>query len=105
MRAGSLDKKVIIEKQSEGSDDFGEVTNTWESYASTYVSILPLRGREYFSSKGVKSEVSHKIELRYMDGIDSSMRIVYGARVFEIESVINIREKNKTLEIMATEVV
>ena len=105
MRAGSLDKKVVIEKYSEGSDDFGEVTNTWESFASTYVSIVPLRGREHFSSKGVKSEVSHKIELRYMDGIDSSMRIVYGSRVFNIESVINVREKNRTIEIMATEVI
>ena len=105
MRAGSLNKKVLFQVATGASNDFGEPTNSWSDFATAYVSIVPLRGKEYFSSKGVKSEVSHKIELRFMPGVTTDMKIVYGSRTFEIESAINVREQNRTLEIMATEVV
>lgn len=103
MRAGSLDKKVEFQSLTKSKNSFKEVVEEWNKFVEAYVSILPLRGKEYFSSKGVKSEVSHKLQMRYMDGITSDMKIVYGVRTFEIESVINIREENKTLELMLTE--
>ncbi len=105
MRSGNLKHKIIIESYTETQNDFGEVALGYSTFATVYASIVPLSGKEYFSSKQTNAEVSHKIECRYLSGISPSMQIVYGARTFKIESVLNIREANKTLQIICSEVV
>lgn len=105
MRSGNLKQKITFQDYTETTDDFGEVTKGYADFRTVYASIVPLSGKEYFTSKQTNAEVSHKIECRHFDGVKPSMRIVYGTRTFNIESVINIREENKTLQIMATEVI
>jgi len=104
MRSGNLKKKITFQDYTETSNDFGEIAKGYTAFKTVFASVTPLAGKEYFSSKQVNAEVSHKIECRYFNGVVPSMQIVYGTRVFQIESVINIREANKTLQIMATEV-
>jgi len=105
MRSGNLKHKIEIQSYTETSNDFGEVTKGYSTFKTVYASITPLAGKEYFASKQLNAEVSHKIECRYISGVLPSMRIVYDSRIFNIESVINIREANKTLQIMAVEVI
>lgn len=105
MRAGNLKHKIIIESYTETQNDFGEVVQGYSAFKTVYASIVPISGKEYFSSKQVSAEVSHKIECRYLSGVLPTMRIVYGTRIFHIESVLNIREANKTLQIICSEVV
>lgn len=105
MRLGNLKHKIEIQAYSETSNDFGELVKGYSTFKTVYAGIVPISGKEYFASKQVNAEVSHKIECRYLVGIKPTMRIVYGTRIFNIESVINIREANKTLQIMAVEVI
>jgi len=105
MRSGNLKHKIEIQSYKETSNDFGEVVKGYSTFKTVYASITPLAGKEYFASKQINAEVSHKIECRYLKDIVPSMRVVYRNRIFNIESVINIREANKTLQIIATEVI
>jgi len=105
MRSGNLKHKIEIQSYTETSNDLGEVTKGYSTFKTIYASITPLAGKEYFASKQVNAKVSHKIECRFISGVLPNMRIVYGTRIFNIESVINIREVNKTLQIMAVEVI
>ncbi len=105
MRSGNLKHKIEIQVFTETQNDYGEVIKGFTTFATVYASIIPLSGKEYFASKSVNAEISHKIECRYVSGVLPSMRIVFGSRVFNIVSALNIREANKTLQIMATEVV
>lgn len=105
MRSGNLKHKIDFETSAPTQDDFGGVVDGFSVFGQAYASITPISGKEYFSSKQTNAEVSHKIECRFISGITPSMRIAYRARVFSIESVINIREENKTLQIMASEVI
>lgn len=105
MRSGNLKHKITFETSAQTQDDFGGFVDGFSVFTETYASITPVSGKEYFASKQINAEVSHKIECRFISGITPSMRIVYGSRVFDIESVINIREENKTLQIMASEVI
>ena len=104
MRARSLKHKIIIQTYSETQNDFGEVVKGWEDFKTAYASITPLSAKEYYKA-GTNAEVSHKIELRYIKDIKPKMRVVYDDREFSIESVLNIREANKTLQLICTEVV
>lgn len=105
MRSGNLKQKVTIKTFSETQNDFGEVIQGESDFAIVYASIIPISGKEYFASKSVNAEVTHKIEMRFLSGVTPSMKIVYNNRTFNIESVINIREANKTLQLMATEII
>lgn len=65
--------------------------------------VQPLRGRERNESLGVTPEVTHKIEIRYIAGLMPDKRLKFGSRVFSIEFVINVEEKNVILELMCKE--
>ena len=104
MRSGNLKHKIMIQTSVESSNDLGEVVNEWVDFKTAYASITPISAKEFFKA-GTHAEVSHKIELRYIDGIKPKMRVMYGVREFSIESVLNIREENKTLQLICTEVV
>jgi SPP1 family predicted phage head-tail adaptor len=104
MRAGNLKHKIVIQTYSETQNDFGEVMKGWSDFKTAYASITPLSAKEYYKA-GTKAEATHKLELRYLKDIKPKMRVVYSTRVFNIESVLNIREANKTLQLICTEVV
>ena len=104
MRSGNLKHKITIQSYTETQNDFGEVIKGWSDFKTLYASITPLTAKEFFKS-GVFNEVTHKIEMRYTQGIKPKMRVLYGDREFSIESVINIREANKTLQLVCKELI
>ncbi len=103
MRSGALRHLVKIQTYTKSRDAYGEEIETWEDFFAPHASIEPLIGREYLAAKQVQAEVSHKIRMRYIAGITSTMRIVFGTRIFGIVSIINVQERNREIVIMATE--
>lgn len=105
MRNSSLKHLVSFQKNNGVKDSLGGITESWVSLMpQEWVQIIPLKGEEKYQSKSLNTEVNHKIRMRYRDGLDSKMKIIYGTRVFEIDSIINPFERNRELQIMATEV-
>ena len=80
----------------------GEV-KVWEDYAAVLAFVQPLNGREYFAARQVQAETSHKVTMWYRPGVTSEMRVVFGARVLEIESVLNVDERNIELQLMCVD--
>jgi len=103
MRSGNLKHKVVIQEYSE-VNNYGEVQKSWNDFSTAYASITPLSAKEYFKA-GVQNEVTHKIEMRFIQGVKPKMRVMFGEREFSIESVLNIREENKALQLICSEVV
>lgn len=104
MRSGSLRHKITFQLNNEIKNEFNEITNVWADFTQVFAQIVPLRGDEKYQSQHLKTEVNHKIRVRYQDNLTSKMKIIYGDREFNIDSIINHYEKNKELQIMATEV-
>ena len=103
MRLGKLRHRITIEQVSETQDTDGSVIETWSSVASAKSSIEPVSGREYFDAQTTQADVTHRIYLRYIAGVIPKMRVKYGARIFDILSVINTRERNVELQLMCRE--
>ena len=49
-------------------------------------------------------EVTGRITIRYLAGIDEKMRIVYGDKTYNILAVINPEERNHTLQLLVKEI-
>ena len=105
MRIGILKHKVIIQSHTITKDGYGAEVSTWEDFTTTYASIEPLSGSELFSAQQTYNKVISKIRMRYISGIKTDMRINYDGRLFDIEAILNIRELNKELQLMCSEIV
>lgn len=69
----------------------------------TPASIEPLDGRELFEAQQMSANISHRIRLRYRAGVKPTQQVLFGARVFEISSVINVEERNIELRLLCQE--
>ena len=96
----ALNKRITFQLQDLDSED-----EEWEDIATTWASINPISGKEYYSAETINSDLTHKIRLRYRRGITPDMRILYNGRIFYIVSVINEYEKNTMLQLMCRELI
>lgn len=101
--AGKLRFPATVEEVTETKNSYGESTVSWSTRSHTRASIRPLNGREYFDQAKAESEVSHKVVIRYEDGITTKMRINYSNRIFDIQSILNVDERNRQLTLMCLE--
>ena len=65
--------------------------------------VAPTTGREYEESQKIRAETTYKISTRYFRGINSTHRIHYDNREFEIVSVLDLNERHEELQIIAAE--
>ena len=104
MDAGSLNKRVTIQSPAEvRGADYADVQRTWTDVASVWASIEPLSARELFQNREVSSELTTRVRMRYLSGVSAKQRVLFGARVFEIQSVLNPGEMNIELELLCAE--
>ena len=105
MNIGKLRHRITLLNQVNDVNDYGASVQTWRTVATVWAEVRPLSGREYFSAQQVQSEVTTQIWLRYIDGIKPSMKVKFANREFEILSVLNIQERDVSLQLMCKETV
>lgn len=81
----------------------GAIVKSWTTYANVWGSIKPFQGREYIQAQSVHAELTHRIYCRYLAGVTNKMRVLFGSRIFDIQSIINTDERNVELQLMCTE--
>lgn len=103
MRLGPLRHRVTFESRKTGRDEYGQPVEGWDVVATLWASVEPISGRELLTAQQVQTAVTHRIRCRYRAGIQAAQRIVFGARNFDIQTVINPMEIGAALEILAVE--
>lgn len=103
MQTGKLRHRIAIQSATETQDAHGGPVRTWSTVATHWGSIEPLQMREIFTAQQVEAQLSHRITLRYYSGLTSAHRLLFGARVFNIHSVRDLDERNRTHEVLAME--
>ena len=101
MNAGNFNKKIELQKVTEGGiDEFGYPTEPTIVTLKLWAMVKPIKYNEYFESKATQSENITRFVIRYREGVDSTMSILYKGETYEIEEIINDNEENKTLTLM-----
>ncbi len=91
MRVGRLRHRIYLQSKVVTRDAFGSevITYKTENPRPIFAGIEPLTAREYFASQQMKSQVTHKVILRYYPGVQTDWRVLYGTRQFNIIEIIN----------------
>jgi len=103
--AGNLHHLVEIQHYQESQNDLGESLKSWTLFKKAWAEIKPISGKEFFQASKENNEVSHRVIIRFIDGILPSMRVKFKDRFFDIESSRDYFERNKYLELMCKEIV
>jgi len=101
MKAGDLDQRVVIERRMQGQSPSGQPIDEWVSLGERWAAVEPLQGREYFAAAQIATaEVTARIRLRYFPGLLASDRVVHRGDVYDIQTVINPKSRNKETVLM-----
>lgn len=103
MKPRRLPHRITIQRPIETKNQYKISQVDWEDYVSLFASVEPISGREYVLLQNTKSELTVRIKIYYYPGVTSAMRVVYGSRVLNIESVINYKELNREMHLMCVE--
>lgn len=104
MKSEELRHRITIEYRVVTTNENGYETEIWKEYRKVWASVSNLSGREYFEAVAVKAEETVKFTIRYTDAIDTTMRILFKDKRYNIVSVDNIKYRNRFIVIKALEV-
>lgn len=104
MRAGKLRHRLSVQKPVETRNAYGEPVPSWETFATVWGSVEPLRGREMWAAKEKEARIDVRIRTRYLSDVTAKMRIIHGSHTYEIVSIIDIEMAHKELQLMCYEV-
>lgn len=104
LKSGTMDHLVTVQTPTEGTNSIGEPTFTYSTFATRWIALLPLSGAERVASLQNEGTVTHRVRMRYTEGLKPKMRLVGQGRTFEIDSVVE-RGRREEHELLVTEVV
>lgn len=83
---------LTFEQLVEDMDSDGGVVEAWvpafDTSATMPAEVAPLSGRELIAANATQSKVTHRIRIRYREGITAKMRAVERETTYNIEAVI-----------------
>jgi len=83
---GARGRRFVLEVPLESPDGFGGVIRTYAAGPQVWGAIELLRGDERVRAGRPEQAVTHRVTLRYRDGVTAAMRLVRGLRRFAIRS-------------------
>jgi SPP1 family predicted phage head-tail adaptor len=78
MRAGLLRHRVQVQSPTGTQDEYGQAVLGWTTLGARWASVEPLMGREMWQAQQVQADTTHKVTLRYFDGLTPRYRLVEG---------------------------
>lgn len=104
MASGKLRNLIQIRQYTSTRNSYGEDVKIWELFSNAWAEIKPIKAAEFFAAQGASYETTHRIVIRYIEGVKPDMQIVYRGRIFDIVAIRDYSERHRYLEIMAKEV-
>jgi SPP1 family predicted phage head-tail adaptor len=102
---GDLRHRITFQKLTTSVNENGFEVETWEDMRTVWAAVSNLHGREYFAAAAVQAENTVKFTIRYLPDIDTTMRISFRDKQYNITSIDNIKYQNRFIEIKALEVI
>lgn len=87
--AGKLRHRIALDEKRLQQDPITGATEThWCEVRSLWAHVSPLSGREIMAAASEYSKVTTRIQVRYRDDIDATMRIRHRGRLYNIHAVL-----------------
>lgn len=100
MRAGKLRNEARIQANAPTRDASGGEVAAWaDQVASWWCELAQVSGGQIFKGKGVHGQATHIASGRYVAGITSDMRVLFGSRIFDIVNAQDVDTRGRELRL------
>ena len=99
MKAGSLKRRIVIERRESGQSANGEPLQVWVEHDRVWANIRNLNGREFAAAGAELSKITTSIRIRRRRDLTAAMRIVHGADIYNIEAVLPDEDKHEFVDL------
>lgn len=84
MEASLLRDEIIVQQYEEVKDSIGGVQEDWSTFATVYAYARSVRSQDrYISARNISVE-AYEFVVRWIDGLDPKMRILYNNKPYKI---------------------
>jgi len=90
MKAGKLDRKITLERETEIVDEFGTVSRHWLAVATIHAQLVQASTDEFLTSFGEAGTVARVFRIRHRDGVLLTDRVTHNGRAFNIVELTEI---------------
>lgn len=104
MKIGEFKHRITIKRLITEVNENGFEVETYETYKTLWAKVTNLHGKEYFEAAAIQKEKTVKFIFRAIKGIDETMKIDFGGKLYDITFIDNIKYENKYMEVKALEV-
>ena len=81
IRPGDLRERVTVQVASGTTNALGETVLAWSDSSAVWASVALTAGQQ-------ETTVTHRLQLRYLPGLNSQMRFAWRGRTLEISSLL-----------------
>jgi SPP1 family predicted phage head-tail adaptor len=102
-----LRHQVQIQQQTSTQTATGAPSATWATILTTMAKISTASSREVYRASQFTAQVSHVITIRWPGAsvvIQGGMQVLFGARIFKLQTVENPQEQNRLLLLHCLEI-
>jgi len=65
--------------------------------------VMPQAGSEYWSAKQTQEKEPVIFKIRYVAGITQKMRISFNSKIYDINSIVNVEQRNREILLITEE--
>lgn len=87
MRAGALDRVIVVERMTEAVNDLGQVIAAWSPFAEMRAHLMQASASEFLRNFGASTETAVVFRTRFLAGITLADRVSYDGAAFNIVEV------------------
>lgn len=103
LKAGDLNRRIEVQYLTRVDDGAGGSLSTWDTFMMLWADVQPLSSKEVLSLGQIQATTTHKVIMRYRTDILTSHRILYGTKILEITSIIDVDDRHEALELICRE--
>jgi SPP1 family predicted phage head-tail adaptor len=97
--AGKLRERVTIQQATESRNALGETTLAWSTFTERWASVEGVSSREALELGQADVSISHRVRLRYVNGMTHNMRLVWRGRTLDIISLLEYGNRSEHVAI------
>jgi SPP1 family predicted phage head-tail adaptor len=102
---GEFNRPLNLERRTLTVDANGENVETWSVITRLWANVRPLSGREFFEAAQLKSDITHRVRIRYYGNITTKDRLDLDGRKMNIAApIIREGEGREAMTLMCVEV-
>ena len=97
MKAGELDRRIVIEALTQTKDSEGGMSASWATFSTVWAGVKQLSGNERraVALGGQVAEARTEFKVRYLADLLETMRISYGGKIYNIRHINNYNVANR----------